>query len=449
MARALWLTLLVFAACRVAWAHGGPAEGRAGPDLWSPNFVALTALILGATLYGTGLRRMWRSCGIGRGVSRARAIAFATGLLTLGIALLSPLDRLSAALSSAHMVQHMLLMLVAAPLLVLGSPALVLLWVLPLRFRGRLGRLLGRLEGWHSPSYRIWQPLLCWSLYAATLWIWHLPALYQAALRNARIHDLQHAAFIATSFLFWRVLIDPIGRLRLSRGLSVLYLFTTSLHACALGVFMALAPRVWYLDYVATTPLFRLTPLEDQQIAGLIMWVPCCMLYAGAAALLLGLWLEGEDRAGASLHAARRAQRRGAKRSGAIPIETMLPLVGLTLAGFVAFHLAVRGGHEVPVDPRWQVPGGDPARGRLAIERHGCGSCHVITGVRDARGRVGPQLTDFQQQGYIAGQLPNVPHNLVAWILNPQRFAPGTAMPDLPVSEAEARDMAAYLYRQR
>jgi cytochrome c1 len=92
-----------------------------------------------------------------------------------------------------------------------------------------------------------------------------------------------------------------------------------------------------------------------------------------------------------------------------------------------------------------QVPHGDPAMGVQLIEQFGCGSCHVIPGVRQAVGTVGPPLTDFGRRGFIAGQLPNNASNLIHWIMDPQEVEPGTAMPDLNVSETQARDIAAYL----
>jgi putative membrane protein len=465
------VALLLLTAAR-AVAHGGGEAAGAGdgaaPAVWSPALLPLVVLVAGTLLYGAGLLRLWRQAGMGRGVTRARALAYGGGTVALWIALLSPLERMAGELSSAHMVQHMILMLVAAPLLVLGSPGLVFLWALPMRFRRTVGQALARIEGWRFPSYRIWQPLLAWSLYAVALWIWHLPALYQAALRDSLVHDVQHAAFIGTSFLFWRVLLDPLGRMRLSRGVGVLYLFTTSLHACALGVYMALAPRVWYLDYAATAPAWQLTPLEDQQIAGLIMWMPACLVYAVVAAVLLALWLEEDtvrdarcavhgdgtvapSPAGASvdeglLPTPLRTGPQRAHRRGAVQLEVLLPVLGLILTAFVVGHVALRGPRLVPTSPAWVVPGGDPARGPAAIGRHGCGACHVIDGIRDATGRVGPQLIGLREQAYIAGQLPNAPHTLVRWIQNPRDLIPGTAMPNLPVTDAEARDIAAYLY---
>jgi cytochrome c2 len=96
--------------------------------------------------------------------------------------------------------------------------------------------------------------------------------------------------------------------------------------------------------------------------------------------------------------------------------------------------------------PPPQVPGGDPQRGAVSIERLGCGACHVIPGISGADGTVGPPLTDFSHRGYIAGQLPNNGPNLIRWIMDPKEVEPGTAMPDLGIGETEARDIAAYLF---
>ena len=101
---------------------------------------------------------------------------------------------------------------------------------------------------------------------------------------------------------------------------------------------------------------------------------------------------------------------------------------------------------DAPPPPHLQVAGGDAARGRQAMTDLGCGACHRIPGVRNARAMVGPPLDDYAQRGYIAGMLPNRPGNLVAWLRDPPSIRPGTAMPDLGLSDAQARDMAAYLY---
>ncbi len=119
-------------------------------------------------------------------------------------------------------------------------------------------------------------------------------------------------------------------------------------------------------------------------------------------------------------------------------------LVILTL--MVGFNLARWGMHRVPTTPVLYVPEGDPQRGRGLAREHGCGACHIIPGVRGAVGEVGPPLDRMRLQNFIAGVLPNAPPNLTAWIMHPKEHNPRTAMPDLDVSEPDARDIAAYLY---
>lgn len=287
---------------QTTWAHGGshgpPHGGEQGWNQWNWDPLVLSCVALVAGVYALGLYRLWSRTGVGGGIGRRHALAYAAGVFALIIALLSPVDVLSDELSWMHMIQHMVLMNVAAPLMVLGAPALVALWALPLPWRHRLGRWQrGRPS--HGPRwYFLWQPLLLWTLYAGSMWIWHVPQLYNAALHNEAIHHFQHLTFFIASCLFWRVLLDPISRLRLSRGLGVVYLFATTLHATLLGVFMALAPSVWYPFYEGRTLPWGVTALEDQQLAGLIMWMPACMVYAAAAAIIFGLWLNEQPPVG-------------------------------------------------------------------------------------------------------------------------------------------------------
>jgi putative membrane protein len=274
-----------------AAAHGGAGDGHPAWPAWNGSAHLLISLALLGLLYAEGLTRLWRAAGVGRGVSRGGAGAFGAGLLVLVLALVSPLDGLADQLQTAHMIQHMLLMMVAAPLLVVGSGPLVLLWALPRRFRKGVLALGRRLDPRRASRYWLWHPLLLWGLFAGTLWVWHIPTLYEAALRLPLLHDFQHLGFVVTACLFWRVLLDPLSRLRLNRGVGVIYLFTTSLHATVLGVFMALTPHVWYPHYTQRASTWGLSALEDQQLAGLIMWMPACMIYAAVAAVIFALWL--------------------------------------------------------------------------------------------------------------------------------------------------------------
>ena len=275
----------------VAWAGAGDVtEQLVLPDTlwraWNIDLLILLNLGLLGSVYIHGLRQLWRKAGAGRGVTRGRAAAYLASLGVLFVALVSPLHALSEELASAHMVQHMLLMVVAAPLFVLGSPGLVLTWGLAPAWRPVAA-------SWHRclNAAVLAQPLLPWGLYAAALWIWHLPVAYQAALVDPLVHDAQHLSFFAAACLFWRVPLDPLRRRRLQPLATVIVLFTTSLHAMLLGVFMALSPAVWYEFYTARTAAWGFTPLEDQQLAGLIMWMPACLVYPGAAAATFGTWL--------------------------------------------------------------------------------------------------------------------------------------------------------------
>jgi putative membrane protein len=260
-----------------------------GEEWWAgwnldPTLLLNVAFI--AYLYQRGVERLWRA-GIGRGVAWWQVACFAAGILTLLGALASPLDALSGELSAAHMVQHMLVMNLAMPLLVLGSPALVLLHGVPAAYRKPLGRALNRLD---PPA-----PVVPWLLYATALWVWHLPPLYEAALRHSVVHDAQHATFAVAAFMFWRATLAPNTTRRLGPALAVAYLFTTSIHATVLGVFMTLAPYPWYPTYEGRTDPWGLTALEDQQLAGLIMWMPACLAYAVAAAGVVAAWLDRQE----------------------------------------------------------------------------------------------------------------------------------------------------------
>jgi putative membrane protein len=295
-------------------AHGGE-DSQTGPIilLWSWHRGIILSLLLLSTFYALGVRNLWRSAGVGRGISRRHVLAFAASIAALIAALLSPIDVLAEQLGWVHMVQHMILMMIAAPLFVLGLPGMAMLWALPTRQRQRFGSALlvfdraGSGAGRRLRGYLLWHPLLTWFIFAAALWVWHEPRLYQAALADRHVHDAQHLTFFIASCLFWRVLLDPLSRLRLSPVLAVLYLFTSSLQATVLGIFMAIAPTVWYPWYQNRTGPWGLSALEDQQLAGFIMWMPACLVYAIVAAAVFGLWLhrgEGTDAKSPPVHPA-------------------------------------------------------------------------------------------------------------------------------------------------
>jgi putative membrane protein len=256
---------------------------------WSFEPGVVLALVLTGWLYGSGVLALWHKAGMGHGVRRWEAAAFAGGWLTLAVALISPLHRLGGALFSAHMAQHELLMVVAAPLIVTGRPIIPVLWALPLSWRRTAGV-------WSAawPMNAAWNwltlPFAAWMLHALAIWLWHAPALYQATLTSGAVHTLQHVSFLGTALLFWWTLLQ--GREgRIGRPAAVIYLFTTAAHTSLLGALLTFSSRLWYPIYQASTGPWSLTPLEDQQLAGLIMWVPAGVAYLIAALALAATWL--------------------------------------------------------------------------------------------------------------------------------------------------------------
>jgi putative membrane protein len=270
-----------------AWAHStgtaAPALGwNFSPELVLPLLALLWLYVRGARCLGRRSRRLG-------GLGRARVGAFSAAFAALVAALVSPIDRLGGVLFSAHMVQHMLLMLVAAPLLVLGAPRAVLLWGLPRGARVLLGSL------WRStfrPIGRVLlRPEVAWVLHALAVWLWHVPRLYEAALENDAIHLLEHASFLGTALLFWGVCVRAGGRRGMGLGMAILYIFTTAVQGGALGALVTFAPRAWYAVHQEGPAFFGLTPLEDQQLAGLLMWVPGGVVYLAAALVAFVAWL--------------------------------------------------------------------------------------------------------------------------------------------------------------
>ncbi len=295
-----WLVWPAAARAHVLTAGEPPADLLAWR--FEPWVVALLALSL--ALYLLGYARLarrtarQRTDAAGPTQRRQQLAAFAAGWLGLVAALVSPLDGLGAALFSAHMLQHELLMIVAAPLLVLGRPLAIWLWVFPPRMRKEVGSAFRRpaLRGtWRMLS----APLMAWTLHAVALWAWHAPALFQAALERPALHVLQHFTFLASALLFWWTAF-PVSSTRGRAGYAMLALFTTMVHTAALGALLTLAPGLWYPDYMEPTTALGLDPLQDQQLGGLIMWVPGGIAYLAGGLVIASHWLLRQAGAGAT-----------------------------------------------------------------------------------------------------------------------------------------------------
>jgi cytochrome c oxidase assembly factor CtaG len=274
--------------------HGGqPHNWHDLVRAWSFDPLVVISLALTAVLFAVGFARLWREAPRKRSTRIWEALCFAGGWLALFVALVSPMHAWGRVLFSAHMSQHEVLMLMAAPLLVLGRPLVVFLWAFPVERSRRIGNV-GKVA-WLNRTWRLFTvPLVAWLVHAVALWIWHVPVLFDAVLHYEWVHTLQHLSFLLSALLFWWALIHgPQGAM--GYGAAVLYLFTTSIHSGALGALITLAGSVWYPSYIGLTSSWGLTPLEDQQLGGLIMWIPAGLVYVVAGLALSAGWLREAD----------------------------------------------------------------------------------------------------------------------------------------------------------
>jgi putative membrane protein len=260
--------------------HGVDANGSS----FGPWLIALLAA--SAIGYGLGVAKLWRKAGVGRGIRIAEVSRFAAGWAVLATALLSPIDDLAERSFAVHMFEHEALMVVAAPLLVLSRPLEAWAWALAPTMRTALATVFSASrirDAWH----RLTAPASAWSLHAIALWTWHVPALFVAALANEALHVLQHTCFFASALVFWWA---TFGRgSRALDATSIALPFTTMLHTSALGLLLTFAPTPWYAD--RATELWGLNALEDQQLGGLVMWVPGGLAYLVAGLVIVAEWL--------------------------------------------------------------------------------------------------------------------------------------------------------------
>lgn len=260
---------------------------------WSFDPVLVLVVAAATWSYALGLRKLWAG-GRGRGVPLRRAVSFFAGLFGLVVALISPLDALAAQLFSFHMVQHLVLILIVPPLLVYGAPVLVITMAFPNDTRKGL-RALERLPATTRFKKVIFNSIIAGALFAAALWTWHLPTLYQAAVADDRWHVLEHSSFVGASLLFW---MRVIGRKhhRLDFGPAILLVFVSGLQSAALSVVLIFSGRALYPIHARSANPWGLTPLEDQQLAGAIMWTPVGLVFLVTIVVLLARWLKAMDR---------------------------------------------------------------------------------------------------------------------------------------------------------
>jgi putative membrane protein len=275
---------------------------------WHLRPDVLTVLFGFGALYVVGWRRL-RTRQSATLASPWSLTAYLAGLVSLAVALVSPLDLLADLLFTAHMVQHQLLFMLAPPLLLLGNPYPFVLWGLPRGVRRRLGSTLtvtgGLRAAWRALT---WMPV-AGTLYMVVLFAWHHPVLYEAALEHRSLHDLEHLSFFATAVLFWWPVVNPTPRLRrltsgLQYGYRIGYLVLATGLNTALGAVLGMTQRVLYPAYAAAPRLLEdWGVLDDQAFGGGVMWSGSHM-YLLAILILVARFLRAEERRAGAVAAA-------------------------------------------------------------------------------------------------------------------------------------------------
>lgn len=284
-----------------AAAHTRP---RPTPDsIWSAwyvdPFVALP-MLFATWLYLRGVRNLWAQVGEGEVIHKRQRASWVAGMFSLVVALFSPLDALGGALFSAHMVQHLILFLVTPWLLSYARPGLAMWWGLPREHRSRFAKSAGKQPVFTRLHRASQSPTVIVLVFTAVLWMWHTPALYNAALRSDFLHAIEHMSFMAGAYLLWSWLVSvQMGfghRAGRRHGLAVLIVFATVMQSGVLGAILTFARTPLYSSHEAYTAVWGFTLLEDQQLAGLLMWVPMGMTFTLVALLLFRAWLIASER---------------------------------------------------------------------------------------------------------------------------------------------------------
>ena len=262
---------------------------------WDLDGPVVACLAVPSLLYAAGVARLARERRWPVNGS-ARTLAFAAGMALLVVALLSPLDGWADALFSAHMLQHLILMMLAPPLLVLGHPIVVALWSLPSGARRRVAKEWQRSTAFKPAIDALRGPVPSWLLLSAALWFWHLPRPYDHAFDDPVAHVLEHLSFFVGAMMFWRVVIEDPQSRRLSLGATMLFLITFAMQNGMLGALLIFAPKVLYAVHATAPAWSSRTPLEDQQLAGVLMWSVSGVVDLGVLAVLFVAWLRSSDR---------------------------------------------------------------------------------------------------------------------------------------------------------
>lgn len=263
---------------------------------WSLQLTVLVPIALALLLYGRGLHLAWRRAGIGRGIAVWRAGLFAFGLLALCAGLVWPLDAMGESLFSAHMAQHIALMGISAPLLVLGLPVPTMIRSLPREWQRKLA-LASRWQPWRSFWVFVTRVDIATVLQLLVFTLWHIPAAIAVSLQNELVHSLMHGSMFITGLLFWSAI---LRRRSDEFGAAILALFVNFKFSLILGALLAFSPRAFYGSYSDRGLHWGVTLLEDQQLAGILMMVVQSMMYLLALVIWVAVLLRAPNRRPAS-----------------------------------------------------------------------------------------------------------------------------------------------------
>jgi len=274
---------------------------RALLQSWGWRADVIVVLLTAGTLYSIGWRRLRaRQVGVRPANRLARGWRLASylgGLAVLAIALMSPIDTLGGQLFTFHMVQHLLLVMIAPPLLLLANPFPFALWGLPPTPRRAVAGLFRRKSAFRQTLRAATTPGIVWLAFVVVYVGWHDPNAYNLALRREWVHDAEHLSFFLTAILYWWHVIAAGPRIhrRFPLGLRIGYLLATIPPNMLTGVAIAFAREPIYTYYTTVPRLFNLSVMQDQMIGGFIMWVPGSMMYIVAVLLLTAQVLQAES----------------------------------------------------------------------------------------------------------------------------------------------------------
>lgn len=267
---------------------------------WDLRPGVIAALLLAAAVYTRGWQHLHAD---GRVLARSaagkrRLAAYWSGILVLLLALVSPIDVLSGQLFAIHMVQHLLLVMLAPPLLLLGNPFPTMLWGLPDGLRRGIGLLFRPDSSFRRALAGATRPGRVWFAFVAVFLGWHDPNAYNLALRSEWVHDLEHISFTLTAMLFWWKVIPAGPRLHpaVKPGLQIAYLAAAIPVNMLSGIAIAFSQTPIYSYYNAVPRLWGLSVMEDQMLGGTIMWIPGSMMFLAAAFIIATRFLQQEER---------------------------------------------------------------------------------------------------------------------------------------------------------